>query len=259
MRALGSLLIALAVAFTAYLCAVMTRRINAVVLKKTYARVFACELAACAAFLLFALDVRFGLLTKMRPGALRAAGWCLRAGVMVATAALLFLMGRVVAGSFVRTAAPARNAIVLGLALENGAPTADLISRLDTARAWLEANPGTRLILTGGNPDASGRTEAAAMRDILVARGVAEASLVLEDRAATTQANFANTARMLDPGEPVVLISSDYHMDRAVRTAKAAGFERVLRLPAPSSFIVYGANVLWEAVMELNEMTLRRQ
>ena len=56
-----------------------------------------------------------------------------------------------------------------------------------------------------------------------------------------------------------VLISSDYHMDRAVRTAESAGFSDVLRLPAPSSFRNFGANILSEVILELNELTLRKQ
>jgi uncharacterized SAM-binding protein YcdF (DUF218 family) len=62
---------------------------------------------------------------------------------------------------------------------------------------------------------------------------------------------------MIDPSRPVVLISSDYHMDRAVRTAREAGFTRVLRLPAPSAFLSFGANVMWEVIMEVNERTFK--
>ena len=59
---------------------------------------------------------------------------------------------------------------------------------------------------------------------------------------------------MLPPTEPVVLISSDYHMDRAVATAKSAGFTKVLRLPAKSDFLSYGANMMWEVILDLNEL-----
>ena len=63
---------------------------------------------------------------------------------------------------------------------------------------------------------------------------------------------------MIDPAQPVVVISSNYHMDRAVQTAKSAGFSHVLRLPAPSSIFSYGANVMNEVVLELNELTLKQ-
>lgn len=252
---IGDMLIVLAAAFTVYLCVVMARRIGAVVLKGPYRRVFRCELIACALFLLFALDVRFDLFTLAKG----AAGRVLRSVVTLAVAALLFFFGKISVGSFINTAAPAPNAIVLGLALENGRPTGDLLSRLDAAGKYLRGNPEATLILTGGNPDASGRTEAAAMRELLIERGVAEEKMVLEDRAEDTKANFRNTAKLVDPGAPIVLITSNYHMDRAVLIARSAGFKEVLRLPAPSSPALFGANVMWEVVLELNELTLKHK
>ena len=84
------------------------------------------------------------------------------------------------------------------------------------------------------------------MRELLLERGVPDGRMLLEDRAATTKENFRNTAQLLPSGARVVLISSDYHMDRAVRTAKSAGFSGLLRLP--------GANMMWEVVMDLNAL-----
>ena len=248
---IGTILIVLAVAFTVYLSVIMIRRINTVVLKAAYTKIFCNELAACAFFILFALDVRFGF-TGAENMVLKIAGWCLRILVVFVTAVLLFFIGKITIGSFICTEAPAKNAIVLGLALENGKPTDDLVSRLDTAEKYLQRNPDTTLILTGGNPDETGRTEAAVMRDILTERGVREDRMRLEDQAETTKDNFRNTARLTDPEEPIVLISSNYHMDRAVQTAHSAGFSKILRLPAPSSLISFGANVMWEVMLELD-------
>ncbi len=256
---IGNILVVLSTGYTVYLSIIMIRRINAVVLKDAYIKVFLYELIACGFFLLFALDVRLGVFTRMNPPAFKAVGWCLRAAVILVTAIILFFLGKVMAGSFICTEASAKYAIVLGLALENGKPVQDLISRLDTAGKYLHDNPDAILILTGGNPDASGVTEAASMRNILMSRGVPEEKMILEDLAETTKANFRNTALLLRPDEPVVLISSNYHMDRAVHTAKRAGFTNVLRLPAPSSFLFFGANVMWEAVLELNELTLNHE
>ena len=75
------------------------------------------------------------------------------------------------------------------------------------------------------------------------------------DQAATTKENFRNIAGMVSTGEPVVVISSDYHMDRAVRNASEGGFSHVMRLPAPSGFLAYGANMLSEVVLDLNDLT----
>ena len=160
----GTVLLALAAAFTVYLSVIMIRRIRTVVLKEAYTKVFCYELAVCAFFILFAADVRFGL-TGAENTVLRAAGWCLRVVAFLVTAVFLFFIGKITIGGFICTEAPAKNAVVLGLALENGKPTEDLIFRLDTAKKYLRRNPDAILILTGGNPDESGRTEAAVMRD----------------------------------------------------------------------------------------------
>ena len=257
-RIVGDVLVALVVLLMADVVVVMLRKINAVVLKADYQKVFTYQLILCAILLLFALDVRFNLFTRAKSGILRILGWVPRTIVVLLALLIVFFSGKVICGSVMNTAGQADQAIVLGLALENGKPTDELLARLDTAQSYLGEYPEARLILTGGNADASGRTEAAVMREILAERGVADDRMILEDQAKSTKDNFRNTAQIIDPGEPVVLISSNYHMDRAVQTAKAAGFTNVQRLPAPSSLLSYGANVMSEVVLELNELTLKQ-
>ena len=254
----GDILLVLVILLIADVVFVMQRRINAVVLKADYQELFQYELILCALLLLFALDVRFNLFTRSGLPAICAVGWALRAVVVLLALVIVFFSGKVISGSLINTSGQAAHAIVLGLALENGKPTGDLLARLDTAQAYLEKNPEAHLILTGGNADESGRTEAAVMRDILADRGVADERMILEDRAETTKDNFRNTLQILDPRSPIVLISSNYHMDRAVQTAKSAGFSEILRLPAPSSFLHYGANVMYEVILELNELTFKK-
>ena len=252
---IGDILLALVVLLAADVLFVMPAKINSVVLKTDYRKLFLYELMLCAILLLFALDVRFSLFTWWKPAVLNGIGWVLRVVIVLLSAVILFFCGKVIAGGIINTAGQAEYAIVLGLALENGKPAPDLTARLDTARAYLEKYPQAHLILTGGNADETGRTEAAVMRDILTEAGVPEGRLILEDRAETTKENFQNIAGMLQADEPVVMISSDYHMDRAVRNAGEAGFTQVMRLPAPSGFFAYGANMLSEVVLDLNDLT----
>ncbi len=257
-RIAGDILLATAVLLTVDVAFVMPARINAVVLKADYRDVFMYQLILCAILLLFALDVRFNLFTRWKSAILRAVGRLLRAVVVLMSAVIVFFCGKVITGGVINTAGRADHALVLGLALENGEPAPDLLARLDTAEKYLEKYPGARLILTGGNADGSGRTEAAVMRDILTACGVPEDRLILEDRAQTTKENFGNIAAIVPAEEPVVLVSSNYHMDRAVRNASEGGFSHVMRLPAPSRFGAFGANMLWEVVLDLNDLAKQR-
>ena len=252
---IGDILLVLVVLLAASVLIVMPARINAVVLKADYRKVFVYELILCAILLVFALDVRFSLFTRWNPVVLKVIGWIMRAAIVLFSLVILFFCGKVIAGGMVNTAGRADHAIVLGLALENGEPAPDLLARLDTAREYLEKYPEAQLILTGGNPDESGRTEAAVMRDILTEQGVPEDRLILEDKAESTKENFRNIAGMISKDEPVVMISSDYHMDRAVRNAGEEGFTHVMRLPASSRFFAYGANMLSEVILDLNDLT----
>ena len=253
-RIIGDILLVLVILLIADVVFVMPARINAVVLKADYQEVFMYQIILCVILLLFALDVRFNLFTRWKPVILRVAGWLLRTVIVLFSAVILFFCGKVIVGSIINTAGPADHAIVLGLALENGKPAPDLLARLDTAREYLNQYPEARLILTGGNADESGRTEAAVMRDILTEKGVPEDRLILEDQAQTTKENFGNIAGIVSAEKPVVMISSNYHMDRAVRNASESGFSHVMRLPAPSGFLAYGANMLSEVVLDLNDL-----
>ncbi len=234
--------------------AVMLPRIGSVVLKDTYRSIFRYQMALCGVLLLAALDLRFGFLTALSAPALRVFGWVLRVLLIACTGVILYFCGRVLVGCIVNTAAPAEHALVLGMALEDGKATKDLVYRLDTAKEYLDQNPDTVLVLTGGNREASGLTEADVMRQLLAERGVPEEKMILEDKAATTEENFKNTLSMMDPEEPVVLITSNTHMDRAAAEAERAGFGKVLHLPAPSEPVRFAASLMWEVVLDLNSL-----
>lgn len=256
-RIVGDFLLALGSFLTADVVIVMVHKINTVVLKADYREILIYELILCLILIVFSLDVRFDVFARPKNRIARGIGRFLRVVICILTMVIVFFIGKVIGGSVINTAGRADKAIVLGLALENGKPTDDLVARLDEAQAYLKEYPGSQLILTGGNADKTGRTEAAVMRDILTQRGVPESSMILEDKAESTKDNFQNTARIINPNDPVVLITSNYHMDRAVQAAKSAGFSHIMRLPAPSSPISFGANVMSEVVLELNELTLR--
>ena len=256
-RIIGDILLLLAMLLTADVLFIMPARMKAVVLKTVYRKVFLYQLFLCAVLLVFALDIRFNLFTRWRSGTLNVIGWILRAAVILAAAGILFFCGKIIAGSLVNNAGRAGYALVLGLALENGKPVPALLARLDAAKAYLEKYLEARLILTGGNADESGRTEAAVMRDILLEKGVPESRMILEDRSETTVENFRNIAAIISKDEPVVIITSDYHMDRAVRNAREEGFTHLMRLPVSSGILAFGVNMLTEIIANVHDLTVK--
>ncbi len=251
---IGNLLIILSALYTLYLIIIMLYKTRVIVEKSSYMTVFTFEMVICVFMLIGAFDVRFGFLTAMKHKWLRTVGWGVRALVCLVVAFVLILFVAIVVNSFIRNDEPVKNVIVLGMALEDGKPNKDLINRVDTAYRYAEKNPEATLIVTGGNKGENGKTEADVMRELLVERGLPESRIITEDEAVDTVANFENVAKKIGTMEPVMIVSSSYHLLRACGIAKKKGFEDIRRLPARASLPFWLANVTWEIVCEANSL-----
>jgi uncharacterized SAM-binding protein YcdF (DUF218 family) len=120
--------------------------------------------------------------------------------------------------------------VVLGGAVRGARPPAlpdpDLSDAAD--RVWHSArlfkrNVAPRIILSGGTPEGDSATsEAAAMRLFLLDLGVPDDRIVLEGRSINTIGNIRGVRAIVGDGR-VALITSSYHMPRAMRLAKLGG------------------------------------
>lgn len=115
--------------------------------------------------------------------------------------------------------------VVLGHGLlPDGGMRPELIARLHAGFAQALLAPASPVIVTGGNPR-NGVTEARAMADWLIARGIAPQRVIVEDHAASTVQNAAHSARIIREigAHDAVVITSTDHVDRAVRDFLGAG------------------------------------
>ncbi|MEU1546736.1 YdcF family protein [Nocardia sp. NPDC005745] len=124
---------------------------------------------------------------------------------------------------------PVTAIVVLGYGLlPDGGMRPELIDRLHAGYAQALLAPFSPIIVTGGNAR-NGVTEARAMADWLIARGVPPARIELEPEADTTAQNAVRSAtimRAIGARDAVVITSAD-HMDRAVGTFHEAGVDVV--------------------------------
>ena len=167
---------------------------------------------------------------------------------------VLVLFVVIVPNSFIKDAPPVKNVIVLGMALENGRPNSDLIKRVEAAAGYAKENPEAVLIVTGGNKGESGETEADVMRRLLTEQGISGERIINEDEAVNTVENFANVAKKTGTDEPVLIVTSGYHMLRACGIAGNTGFSDIKRFPASSGVLFWPANVTWEIICEINSI-----
>lgn len=108
--------------------------------------------------------------------------------------------------------------------------------RIWQAARLFHAGLAPRIIASGGLPRAPGasQSEAQAMQQMLVALGVPTAAIDLEARSENTIENIA-FVRALMGDAPIALVTSAYHMPRALRIARARGLNAS---PFPSDWHV---------------------
>ncbi len=122
--------------------------------------------------------------------------------------------------------APGTVIVILGFGLEdNGAMRPILVERLTKGLAVAQAYPAFPIVVTGGAPKA-GKTEAAAMKEWLLAQGVSGTRIYTEESAGSTQGNAINTAALMRQngfGNGAVLVTSADHTRRSVADFLVAG------------------------------------
>jgi uncharacterized SAM-binding protein YcdF (DUF218 family) len=130
---------------------------------------------------------------------------------------------------------PAEAALVLGYALnDDGTPQSSLVARVDRAAALHRSGLVPILVVSGGASRA-GRTEAGVMRDLLLAAGVPAGAIVVEDRARSTEENFACARPLLAArgADRVLLVTEPWHMTRAMLQGSRYGMQ-LRQAPASS-------------------------
>lgn len=137
------------------------------------------------------------------------------------------------------TVADDANIIVLGGAVVNGEPRPTLARRLNVAFELCAEHPQRTLVLTGGPLHNEPGTEAEAMERYLRRKGIPKQQMLMEQRARNTRENIAYSCNLLDQaghtGQRCVL-TSEYHLYRAVREGRMQGVELVpIAAPTPLS------------------------
>ena len=126
--------------------------------------------------------------------------------------------------------------VVLGAQVRpDGSPSGVLQYRLEAACAYLEDNPRTRCIVSGGQGPNEPCSEADGMADYLESRGIAAERIMREDRSLNTQQNIQNSMAFLDAeSDRVGIVTNDFHIFRATRIAQKAGIQHVCGIAAYS-------------------------
>ncbi|MGW0520043.1 YdcF family protein [Crossiella sp. NPDC003009] len=143
--------------------------------------------------------------------------------VILVTGYFAFLFASLLAYSIVygqlSSRARADAVVVLGSGLIGDRVPPLLAARIDRGLALYRRDRAAGgepvLVVSGGQGPGETTTEAAAMRDYLLARGVPAEHIVLEDRARTTEENLTFSAALVTrPGARIVAVTNNYHVFR---------------------------------------------
>ncbi len=152
------------------------------------------------------------------------------------------LLGLVLTGSYDHISGDPQVMIILGCQVRENGPSVLLKDRLDEALSYLEEHPDLTVVVSGGQGPDEPTTEAQAMADYLVERGVEEENILLEGESHNTTQNFQYSKELLsqediDCSDGVLVVSNGFHLTRARMLAQRAGFDNVSTLAAPESHL----------------------
>lgn len=134
--------------------------------------------------------------------------------------------------------------VVLGAQMKYNGPSKALQYRLDEACRYLEENPDAKVIVSGGQGPDEHISEAQGMNDYLQEKGIAPERIIMEDKSGNTFQNLTFSAEYLNEKKNRVgVVSNNFHIFRAVRIAKKAGYEHA-----------YGIAAKGEPFLQLNNM-----
>lgn len=123
--------------------------------------------------------------------------------------------------------------IVLGAKVNVTGPSPALRRRLNATLAYLEDNPDTMVIASGGRGADEPMSEALCIQRELIAAGIEPERILLEDRSTTTAENMAFSLEWIDsPDASVGIVTNNYHVFRALALAKKAGIPNVYGVAA---------------------------
>jgi uncharacterized SAM-binding protein YcdF (DUF218 family) len=135
--------------------------------------------------------------------------------------------------------------IVLGAGLNGSRVSKTLSERLDAAIEYYNENPEIMIVVSGGQGADQIVSEAFAMQQYLITKGVDENNILLENKSTSTKENFYFSRKVLDDyfdGETytIAYITNDFHCYRAGRYAAMAGLDTYF-IPARTPLAAFPA------------------
>lgn len=142
--------------------------------------------------------------------------------------------------------------IVLGAAVQGKTPSLVLKDRLDTAVEYHAQNPNAYIVVSGGKGPQEDISEAEAMEQYLLEKGVKKEKIIKEDNATSTYENFSFSLEILKKrfGDniSIAFTTNDFHIYRAENIAKSAGIKDITHVHSNTRWYSVATSLLRESL-----------
>ncbi len=138
--------------------------------------------------------------------------------------------------------------IVLGSQVKESGPSAVTVWRLKAAIDYLEANPETKVIVSGGQGPNEPAPEAVIMKQYLIENGIDKERILTEEKSKNTSENISMSAELIDiENASVGIVTNNFHVFRGVALARTYGYANVCGIAGGSSLSFLPNNLLRES------------
>lgn len=154
--------------------------------------------------------------------------------------------------------------IVLGAQLNQNGPGSTLKRRLDLAFDASKKNPESIIVVSGGMGQNEPMTEAEGMRNYLTGKGLAQDRILSEEQSRDTYENLLYSKRVLEEKglflekKEVGILTTDFHIYRAISLAKKAGYGRCVPMPAKCQIILLPNYLVREGLALIKDFLSKR-
>ena len=125
--------------------------------------------------------------------------------------------------------------VVLGAGLMGKKVTPLLAARINRGIEVYRRNPGSKIIMSGGQGPDEEIPEAVAMAKYAEEEGIPKQDIIVEDKSKTTRENLIFSHRLIKSDSRFAIVTNSYHVYRALVLAKRLGLQ----------CIGYGAKTKW--------------
>ena len=122
--------------------------------------------------------------------------------------------------------------IVLGAHVQGTRLTLALLERTRRALQYLEENPETKAVLSGGQGEGEDISEAQAMCNYLVEHGIDRERLILEGRSTSTTENLKFSLEIIGLDHSVGVVPNNFHVFRGTAIGKKCGCKEIYPIPS---------------------------